>query len=153
MSGMTDLIVRPGVGIGSVELGMSAADVERAAGAPLRRRERGGFETLYFASMTVGIHGEGVRMVVAEPASSARLESPDAVRLGMAVSALADALGADLLYEEEEGLWRSDAHEGVLFEIARPADPGEEPIDPPLVPELYEITRPETAVLRRMFVQ
>lgn len=153
MSEVTDQTVRPGIGIGAVELGMSAAEVERVAGSPLRRTERGGFESLYFASMTVGILCERVTMVVAEPASSARLEGVDNVRLGMAYTELREALRAALRYDEEEGLWRSEAHQGVLFEIARPAEPGEEPLDPPLVPELYDITRPAAAVLRRMFVQ
>lgn len=153
MSGATNLMVRPGIGIGAVELGMSAAEVERVAGSPLRRTERGGFESLYFASVTVGILCEQVTMVVAEPASSARLQGVPSVQVGMAYAELREALRTDLSYDEEEGLWRSDAHEGVLFEIARPADPGEEPIDPPLIPELYDISRPEAAVLRRMFVQ
>ena len=153
MTGVPDWIVRPGIGVGAIELGMSAPDVERVAGPPLRRSERGGFESRYFAAMTVGLLWDRVTMVVAEPSSSARLESDHDVRLGMAYAELRDALSTELCYDEEEGLWRSDAHEGVLFEIARSADPGEEPIDPPLVPELYDITRPDTAVLRRMFVQ
>ncbi len=153
MTRVTDWIVRPGIGVGVVELGMSAADVERLAGSPLRRSERGGFESLYFAAMTVGLVCGRVTMVVAEPASFARLKSDHDLHIGMAYAELRDALTTELRYDEEEGLWRSDAHEGVLFEIARPADPGEEPIDPPLVPELYDITRPDAALLRRMFVQ
>ncbi len=148
-----DWFVRPGVGIGPIELGMSAAAVEQLVSLPRRESERGGIRFLYFEGLTVVLQGGCVSMVVAEPSSMAQLEGSTDIRVGMSYKALADSLPAALSYDDEEGLWRSEVYEGVLFEIARPAEPGEEPIDPPFVPELHDVTRPETAVVRRMFVQ
>lgn len=153
MTEVVDWIVRPGIGVGAVELGMSSDAVRQAVGPSLRRSVRGEFELLYFEAITVGLMRGRVTMTVAEQASLARLEDHSTVRVGVPFTELQHALDEPLHYVEEEGLWSSAAHGGVLFEIARPADPGEEPVDPPLVPELYNITRPSVAVLRRMFVQ
>jgi hypothetical protein len=51
-------------------------------------------------------------------------------------------------YGEDEGLWASSGALGLWYELARPPHAGEQPIDPPLVPELYEVLNRAEAHVR-----
>lgn len=145
--------VTPGFAIGPVELGMLESDIVRVAGIPLRTSERSGVRTLYFEAVTVVLVRDSVSTIVAEPPSGAEVIGSSSIRVGMPFEELQPHVRSALEYDDEEGLWRSGAQEGLLLELARHADPGEEALDPPFVPEQYDMTRPEMAVVRRIFVQ
>jgi hypothetical protein len=145
--------VSPGTAIGPIELGMSESDVERAAGPPLSTSERSIVRTLRYGVVTVILVSGSVTTIVAEYESEAEVVGLAPIRVGMPFSELRYEIGTDLLYDDEEGLWRVPGRDGLLLEVARPAEHWEQPIDPPFVPEQYEVTRPELALVHRIFVQ
>lgn len=143
--------VEPGASVGPVTLGMTEVEVRRSMGAPLSTRERSGMTTLDYDIVTVMLLEDVVTMIVIE--FGAPIEVAVGIKTGVSLAELQSKLRESLVYDEEEGLWRSAEVKGVWYEICRPAQDGEEPIDPPYVPEQYDISQPERAVVRRVFVQ
>lgn len=144
--------VQPGAAVGPLVLGMTEPEVREAIGAPMSVQRRGGMTTLDHGFVAVMLLDGVVTMIVID--LDAQIEiGGNGIRPGMPLRDLVSHLGSPLTYDEEEGLWCSADTEGVWFEIARPADVGEDPIDPPYVPEQYDISRPESALVRRIFVQ
>lgn len=143
-------VIVPGVSVGPIALGMSESEVRAALGKPTESRSRDGMLTLSYGSLRVFcLHGL-VSMIVCELGSP--VEGPHGVTAGMTWMDASRRLG-ELTFDEEEALWFAPDQPGILYDIARPMAPGEQPVNPPYVPELYEVSEPDTAIVRSIFVQ
>ncbi|MGB3410199.1 MAG: hypothetical protein WBA45_03300 [Microthrixaceae bacterium] len=144
--------VRPGESVGPLVLGMPEEEVTHAIGEPMSRKNRREMTSLDYGFITIMLFQGVVTMIVIE--MNAQIEVAECgIKPGALVRDLVSFLESPLTYDQEEGLWRSADLEGLWFEVARPAEAGEDPIEPPYVPEQYDITRPESALVRRVFVQ
>ncbi|MGH8992692.1 MAG: hypothetical protein ACRDZ7_14385 [Acidimicrobiia bacterium] len=104
---------------------------------------------LEFGAVTVALVDGRAAMLIAERPDAGI--TPAGVSVGLPWTLLASRFD-DLRYDEDEGLWCSDQERGAWYEVARQPRPDEHPIDPPLVPEQYDVTDPERASVRRIFV-
>ncbi|MGH8990641.1 MAG: hypothetical protein ACRDZ7_03845 [Acidimicrobiia bacterium] len=104
---------------------------------------------LEFGAVTVAVVNGRAAMPIAERADAGM--TPAGVAMGLPWKLLASGFD-DLRYDENEGLWYSGQERGAWYEVARPPRGDEHPIDPPLVPEQYDVTDPERAIVRRIFV-
>jgi hypothetical protein len=145
---MSDSSIHPGVGIGAYRLGLTELEVLGSCGHPHRVWGRGGLRFLGYQGITVTVHEGVVNMVIAETPEAAITAS--GVNVGTSFVRLVS--DGPLQYDEEQALWFRASEPGVWYEIARPPSPGETPIDPPLVPELYGVTMPTQAVVQRIYV-
>jgi hypothetical protein len=118
-------------------------------GEPPRTSQRNGITFFYYDDITVGFEDGSVSMVIAESTSSAQTEI--GITVGMKWLDLQRILG-DLVYVENAGLWSSPNLPGIYYEICKTESNGESASRDLLVDELYEITNPNRAFIRRIYI-
>jgi hypothetical protein len=135
--------------VGRATLGMTFEDVRAALGEPESTREGGSMLFIHYPDLVITTHEGRVNMLVVE---SSRVGSTEAgVSVGVSWNELERRV-CQLEYDGDQDLWTSTETPGIWYEIASPPRDGEEPIDPPLVAEAYEVLNPEQAVVRRIYV-
>lgn len=139
----------PSFSMCGVRLGDSESEVRRVLGDPMSSRGEPAVLFLEYASITVALLDESVHMLIAEPSFTG--ETPEGLSVGTSWERVIETL-EDVEYSEDEGLWFSPRHPGVWYEIARPAQGFEQPLDPPFESEHHEVSQPQNAFVRRMFV-
>ncbi len=132
-----------------VQLGMPPEAVQRILGEPQTRRGSGGMLFLQYPGIEVAFHNGLANMLIVEAAEIGRTEA--GAYAGMPLRELSRVVG-ELTYDEDQHLWTTARTDGIWYEIARPPREGEEPLDPPLCAEVWLISDPESAVLRRIYV-
>jgi hypothetical protein len=134
--------------VGDATIGMTLEDVTAALGEPLSVRE-GEDAVVDYPGLQVTLYEGHVHMLIVESPTVGQTEL--GVSVGMSWKDLKRRVGP-LEYDEENGLWISKRTPGIWYEVARPPRDYEEPIDPPFVTEVYEISDPKNAVVRRIYV-
>ena len=104
---------------------------------------------LNYPGLVITLYDGSVNMLVVE--SSAVGSTAAGVSVGISWRNLQRIAGS-VIYDGDQGLWRSAEEPGIWYELARPLQEGEEPIDPPLVAEQYEVLDPAHSVVRRIYV-
>ena len=141
--------ITPNASIGWFKLDATESQIRRFAGEPDHERKREGIRFLFYDQLTVGLFKGQDTMLIAE--SPLAGETPKGIKVGTSWDALTRQLGP-MEYDEENGLWYSHHERGLWFEVVRPSRPDESPIDPPFVPEQYEVNDPDQATVRRIYV-
>ncbi len=149
MSRSKGWLIVPG-SVGPVVLGDLSTDVRFALGEPVSVTKAGTFENYLYGDISVTFQSGRVSMVVSELESEAATSS--GIVTGCGLSELIAAVG-EIAYEEEEGLWQAEGDVTIFYELVRWQRSGEEAINPPYVPELFEISEPDDAIVLRIFVQ
>ena len=134
--------------IGDATIGMTSGAVKAALGGP-RSHESDEMVFADYPGLVVSTYEGLVNMLIVESAEAGSTEL--GVAVGMSWIELDRRLGP-FEYDSDNALWVSSKTPGIWYEIARPPREDEEPIDPPLVTEVYQVLDPKNAIVRRIYV-
>jgi hypothetical protein len=138
--------------VGDAVIGMTLDAVKAVLGEPQNLHERGGMVFASFPGLVVTTSKERVNMLIVESSEVGNTEL--GVSVGMSWIELDRRVGP-LEYVSDSALWASSKTPGISYEIARPTrddEESEELFDSPIVTELYEVTDPKNAIVRRIYV-
>lgn len=133
-----------------LKLGMTPEAVRAICGDPLDQWDEG-ILCMKYPGITVTAVDGSVNMLIVESAEIGATDS--GVSVGMSFRNLEGLVGS-VIFDDDDGamLWTTSDRPGIWYEIARPPTEGEEPLNPPLVSEWFNVQDPEKAVVRSIFV-
>lgn len=133
-----------------VVIGDSEPTVHQKLGVPKSVRQRApGYAIQEWQNLSIAFDLGSAVMLIAEDPTVGQTKAGIAV--GATWRDLEQACGP-VTFDAEQSLWTSPLEPGIWYEVVRPALPTEQPLDPPFVDEVYEVTDPGHAHVRRIYV-
>lgn len=139
----------PKVGLAGLAIGQPRDQVIGQLGIPQEKKEAEVLSFLEYPGLTVCLENDQISMLIAEYGYEGK--TPDGSYVGMTWLELKSKY-SELKFDVENDLWVVPGLDGVWFDIARPAQQGEDPIRPPYVSEVYEVIDEEHAFVRSIYV-